>query len=70
MLILYLLLVVAGLVISVLLIRRRSWFVLAGLTGTLLAAFSAIAGFSIGPYVAPVALVVLLLACVGLRESA
>jgi hypothetical protein len=68
MLALYLLLTVAGIVVTVMLTRRRSWHVVTGMIGTLLAILSVVAGFTAGPYIAPIALIVLLLACLGLRH--
>jgi hypothetical protein len=68
MLAFYLLLSLAGMVITALLIRRHSWHAVTGIIGILLAVLSVISGFTAGPYIAPVALIVLLLACLGLRS--
>jgi hypothetical protein len=69
---LYLVLVLVGVVLTVLLARRHSRQVWTAGAGTVLAAFSVLSGFSIGIYVAPIALLLLVLAAphVGIRDRA
>jgi hypothetical protein len=70
MLLPYLLLTVLGLGLTARLVTWRSPHALTAGAGTMLAAFSVVSGFSIGVYVAPVALLVLALAVVPhLRQS-
>jgi hypothetical protein len=59
---LYLLLVLLGVVLTVLLARRHSRHVWTAGAATVLAVFSVLSGFSIGIYVAPIALLLLVLA--------
>ncbi len=59
---LYLLLVLIGVVLTVLLARRHSRHVWTAGAATVLAVFSVLSGFSIGIYVAPIALLLLVLA--------
>jgi hypothetical protein len=62
MLLLYVLLTVLGLGLTARLVTWRSPHALTAGAGTMLAAFAVVGGFSIGVYVAPVALFVLALA--------
>jgi len=65
---LYLLMTLLGVVLTVLLAGRRSRHVWTAGAGTVLAAFSVLSGFSIGIFVAPIALFLLLLAVPHLRR--
>ncbi len=58
----YLSLAIAGLVLTVLLARRRSRHALTAVVGTVLGGLAVLGGFSIGILLAPVSLVVLLVA--------
>ena len=62
MILIYLSLAVAGLILTALLARRRSRHALTAATGALLGAFAVLSGFSIGIYVAPASLLLLLIA--------
>lgn len=66
MLWLYLLMVLLGVVLTAMLSWRRSRHAVTAIIGTLLAVFAIITGFSIGIFVAPIALVVLGVAAFGL----
>jgi hypothetical protein len=65
---LYVLMTLLGVVLTVLLASRRSRHVWTAGAGTVLAAFSVLSGFSIGVFVAPIALLLLLLAVPQLRR--
>ena len=67
---LYLLLILAGLILTVHLARRRSRQVWVAALGTVLACLAVVTGFSIGPLVALVAAALLALAVVRSRSPA
>ena len=64
MLLIYVAMTVVGLVLAVSHARRRSARVWIAVPGTLLAGFAIVSGFSIGPYLALVAGMILLAAAV------
>ena len=72
MLWLYLLLVVIGGALTYAHVRRRARYRWVAVAGTVLAAYAVLSGFSIGIYVAPVALLVLAAAALllGRRDRA
>jgi hypothetical protein len=65
---LYLLLVLLGVFLTVLLARQHSRHVGTAVAGTALAVCSVLSGFSIGIYVAPIALLLLVLAALHVRH--
>ena len=65
---LYLLLVLSGIVVTAMLAVRRSRHAITAGVGTLVAILSVLSGFSIGIYLAPVALLLLLLAARHLKD--
>ena len=68
MILLYLLLVLSGLVVTTMLAVRRSRHATTAGIGTLVAFLSILSGFSIGIFLAPVALLILLLAARHLKD--
>ena len=68
MILLYLLLALSGVVVTTMLAMRRSRHATMAGIGTLVAFLSILSGFSIGIFLAPVALLILLLAARHLKE--
>jgi hypothetical protein len=68
MILLYLLLALSGIVVTTMLAVRRSGHAVTAGIGTLVAFLSILSGFSIGIYLAPVALLLLLLAARHLKD--
>jgi hypothetical protein len=66
---LYLLLVLLGVVLTVVLARRHSRHVWTAGAASVLAVFSVLSGFSIGIYVAPIALLLLVVAARHVRHQ-